>query len=1503
MSVRLLLATAGLIGLLGSLPAYAAAPLELHHQGRIMDATGIPVDGQQIVTVRLYSKQVNGTLLWAEDIDADFDNGYFAINLGADSSNALEADVFSDQVWVELEVAGSLIPDRQRIVSVPYAIVAGQAAWAEEADSANTAINVSGGSVDASEILVDGQIVIDADGNFLGTDTLMSLGCVDGEGAVVDSGDWACAEYDPIVDFTDLANVPTGLDDGDDDGLGDMYDLCDQGQFPSWNATDKIWGCGSAGTAAGPEIIEAVETWPLPILMPEGSQITVGSEELTISTLQPQDVYDLIEGNDVVLGEGSRIVQGSEEPEISTVTINGNAMGDVADYLEGGSADLSGTSTVDGTDLLSDYLTEPELTTALSSGQYSDEDGIDLDGTISVDGGTTLDQLVTQAQVDDSLASNSTQVKLANGSTYKGDPLVNTTQLGDASLTVDFSDASVGGDSVVTATGLTDAIDAAGNAANTAYVNATGDSMSGTLTVANANVNVTGTGALQVDGTDIDDTYVNETGDTLSGGLGFTGSTFENPSIVLDGGADGADFSVFAEGGLTVMDHTEGNDSARLTVVPEGGSGGVELRLDSDLQVIGGGLTVNGTEVALVTDLDDHETAADNKYVDVSGDTMTGTLTVSGGNVDVNSGNVYIDQGYSLSVGTGAYLEGDTTGVAIRAADNDEYLITAEADGAVELRHDDTIRLTTTGSGVDINGVLDAVTLKENGVDVLDVNDADAAFVNIGGDTMTGTLVATSLKEGTNEVHNVGQSDTAYVNVGGDTMTGNLTMSGADVDIQGGDLWMDNGQIIRHGDAVYSYGTSTQWMARAISTGEVMLSGTVNGPASLYYDGSLKLSTTGSGISVVGTVGASTVSATTVSATTVSGTNVNKGGQAVYNYQESDAAYVNVGGDTMTGTLVATSLKEGTTEVHNVDQSDAAYVNIAGDTMTGDLYIDDAQGSPSLYLKDADNSTVQLYNASGSAYLYNGSSQMVISGANNGAATLYEAGNWKLTTNGSGVTVNGTLDATAVSASTVSVTNLTASSVAATTLTESGVGIYNSSELYTKSESDGRYLNVAGDTMSGNLTISNANPGLFLNDSDGDGTVLFYNFGGSVYLYTGASEYAIVAIKNGATSLYYDGGKKLATDSNGVSVTGTLAATTVTAGTVLGTALDGTTVTAGTLYEGIYGVYNSDEADSRYVNVAGDTMTKDLTIDDSDGSPTLYLKDTDNSTVQLFNDVGTAYLRTGSNENALVAYKDGDTHLYQNGGSRLHTTATGVEIDGELFIDDNDITINDEVARLTLEDESYATQGWFLEVDVDNLYIKSENDENEIMMAFYDDEDKVEIFDAYIHMDGVKQWGNAGGWYLQNQAGGYLIYAYTDTSVNLRYANGTKLATTASGIQVTGSISYASDERLKENIEPIGGALDDVLALEGVTYNWRDSDMGEGVQYGFIAQDVQEVRPEIVESMGYDPERPDSFPEDALSVDYVAVVPMLVEAVKELEGRLTDLEEENRKLKRKLKNH
>jgi len=125
-------------------------------------------------------------------------------------------------------------------------------------------------------------------------------------------------------------------------------------------------------------------------------------------------------------------------------------------------------------------------------------------------------------------------------------------------------------------------------------------------------------------------------------------------------------------------------------------------------------------------------------------------------------------------------------------------------------------------------------------------------------------------------------------------------------------------------------------------------------------------------------------------------------------------------------------------------------------------------------------------------------------------------------------------------------------------------------------------------------------------------------------------------------------------------------------------------------------------------------------------------------------------------------------------------------------------------------------------------------------------------------------------------------------------------------IATFGTLRLSSDERFKKDIKPITNSMDKLLKLEGVTYKMNktkkieydlssitDPDRRKAAEsemalydpnatndrYGFIAQKVKEVYPELVDQdkAGY------------LNVDYIGLIPILVEAIKSQQLQIKNL--------------
>jgi len=151
---------------------------------------------------------------------------------------------------------------------------------------------------------------------------------------------------------------------------------------------------------------------------------------------------------------------------------------------------------------------------------------------------------------------------------------------------------------------------------------------------------------------------------------------------------------------------------------------------------------------------------------------------------------------------------------------------------------------------------------------------------------------------------------------------------------------------------------------------------------------------------------------------------------------------------------------------------------------------------------------------------------------------------------------------------------------------------------------------------------------------------------------------------------------------------------------------------------------------------------------------------------------------------------------------------------------------------------------------------------------------------AYINI--VSGNSNQGELWFSDSAlsgRGRLRYDHSGDTMEIWGASGPKAYFYSSGnVTITGNLSENSDISLKENINDIDDALDKVNSLRGVEYNMI-ADEDKTKKIGFIAQEVEEVVPELVFDNG-----------DIKSVAYSNTVALLVEAVKELTDKVNDLQ-------------
>jgi len=160
----------------------------------------------------------------------------------------------------------------------------------------------------------------------------------------------------------------------------------------------------------------------------------------------------------------------------------------------------------------------------------------------------------------------------------------------------------------------------------------------------------------------------------------------------------------------------------------------------------------------------------------------------------------------------------------------------------------------------------------------------------------------------------------------------------------------------------------------------------------------------------------------------------------------------------------------------------------------------------------------------------------------------------------------------------------------------------------------------------------------------------------------------------------------------------------------------------------------------------------------------------------------------------------------------------------------------------------------------------------------------VQLVFANASVNGHVFASNTNQWDIGSAAKSFKN-GYFDTSIVVGDTLANTTAVLANNIYATDDLvaSYSSDQQLKDNILKIDTALDKVNALGGYEFVWNNNigDMRVGTpDYGVIAQELENVLPHAVDinSRGFK------------TVNYNALIPLLIEAVKELTERVKELE-------------
>tara|TARA_B100000513_G_scaffold178955_1_gene96802 strand:+ start:476 stop:2128 length:1653 start_codon:yes stop_codon:yes gene_type:complete len=342
-------------------------------------------------------------------------------------------------------------------------------------------------------------------------------------------------------------------------------------------------------------------------------------------------------------------------------------------------------------------------------------------------------------------------------------------------------------------------------------------------------------------------------------------------------------------------------------------------------------------------------------------------------------------------------------------------------------------------------------------------------------------------------------------------------------------------------------------------------------------------------------------------------------------------------------------------------------------------------------------------------------------------------------------------------------------------------------------------------------------------------TVRFQNAAGTETIFGGTAD--------SSAFLVFDDATKIATSSSGVSVTGDIAVTGTVDGVDIATrdgVLTSTTTTANAALPKAGGVMTGDLQlnDNVKIEIGGGQDLK-LYHDTSDS----YISEEGTGKLIIRGSTAVRITNVGG-DNMFVGNDGGAAEMYHAGTKKAETTSSGLTVTGTLSATTLSGAISGNISQLT-NNSGYVTSSGVTSVATGN--------------------------------------GLSGG---------------TITSTGTLTMSGSYSGSFSASSNIT---AYSSDERLKDFKGKIDNALDKVDELNGYYFEWNDIAKGldggksfkEGMEVGVSAQEIEKVLPEVVTEAPI--VKIENLDVDYKTVYYDKIVPLLIEAIKELRAEVKEL--------------
>jgi hypothetical protein len=154
----------------------------------------------------------------------------------------------------------------------------------------------------------------------------------------------------------------------------------------------------------------------------------------------------------------------------------------------------------------------------------------------------------------------------------------------------------------------------------------------------------------------------------------------------------------------------------------------------------------------------------------------------------------------------------------------------------------------------------------------------------------------------------------------------------------------------------------------------------------------------------------------------------------------------------------------------------------------------------------------------------------------------------------------------------------------------------------------------------------------------------------------------------------------------------------------------------------------------------------------------------------------------------------------------------------------------------------------------------------------------------YLRVAPQLELASEGGEILLMGANGYNAIAIDNAGGNARifWLQPGKALHILGGDGVVATAFTPSDIRLKKDIHPVSevDALEDIMHLNPVSYRWKETEKrGDNIHFGFIAQEVEKIVPEVIRGEG----------DDIKGINYDGVIALLTRAVQEQQKEIEAL--------------